>query len=143
MAIVSNRVVPTITYSISLPFNISTNGRINIVADSDPKAWKDRVLSLLSTGINERIWYYNYGAHLDGLVYETASDAFEMGRQAVREMFVAWLPELILDDVIPVYDSSSATLNLTIAYKLPTGETDSVTISTASLTAAGETIKGA
>jgi len=143
MAVVSNRVLPTITYSISLPFNLSTNGKVNIVADSDPKAWRDRVLTLLSTGINERVWYYNYGAHLDGLIYETAADAFELGKQAINEMFVGWLPELSLIDILPVYDSDSGTLSLTIIYKIPSGETDSVTISTASLTAAGETIKGA
>ena len=58
-------------------------------------------------------------------------------------MFVGWHPELSLVDTIPVYDRDSGRLNLTIIYKIPSGETDSVTISTASLTAAGETIKGA
>lgn len=143
MATVSNKVIPTNTYSISLPFNISANGKPNIVSDSSPKAWRDRVLTLLSTGINERVWYYNYGASLDGLLYETAANATELGRQSIKEMFVAWVPELTLMDVVPGYDSGTATLELTIIYKLPTGETDSVIISTASLTAAGETIKSA
>ena len=142
MAIVSNKAVPTTTYSISLPFNISDNKRISIVADSSPKAWRDRVLTLLSTGINERIWYYNYGASLDGLIYESALDATELGRQAIKEMFVSWLPELSLVEVTPTFDSGVATLELNILYKLPSGEEDSVTISTASLTAAGEVIKG-
>lgn len=142
MAIVSNRAVPVQTYSISLPFNLSTNGKVDITSDASPKAWKDRVLTLLSTGINERIWYYNYGASLDGLLYESAMDATEMGRQTIKEMFVAWLPQLTLVEVNPVYDSGTATLSLTIIYKLPNREPDSVTISTASLTAAGEIIKG-
>jgi phage baseplate assembly protein W len=142
MAIVSNKAVPTTTYSVSLPFNISANGKVNITADTSAKAWRDRVLTLLSTGINERVWYYNYGASLDGLIYESAADATEMGRQAIKEMFVAWLPQLSLVEVNPVFDSGTATLSLTIIYKLPNGELDSVTISTASLTAAGEVIKG-
>ena len=142
MAIVSNKAVLTTTYSISLPFNISDNKKINIVADTAPKAWRDRVLTLLSTGINERIWYYNYGASLDGLIYESALDATELGRQAIKEMFVSWLPELSLVEVTPTFDSGVATLELNILYKLPNGEEDSVTISTASLTAAGEVIKG-
>ena len=142
MAIVSNRAVPTQTYSITLPFNLSTNGRVDITPDTSPKAWKDRVLTLLSTGINERIWYYNYGASLDGLLYESAADATELGRQAIKEMFVSWLFQLTLIEVNPVFDADTATLALTIIYKLPNGEIDSVTISTASLTAAGEIIKG-
>lgn len=141
MANILTSFTATETYSISLPFNISANGKIGIVSDASPKAWRDRVLTLLSTGINERIWYYNYGASLDGLLYETAGSATEMGRQAVKEMFATWIPQLSLMDVVPGYDSGTATLELTIIYKLPTGETDSVTISTASLTAAGETIK--
>jgi phage baseplate assembly protein W len=139
----SNSVIPAETYSIALPFNISSNSKITTVLDSSPKAWRDRVLSLLSTGINERIWYYNYGANLDGLLYESAANAVEIGRQAVKEMFIAWLPSLTLYQVVPGYDSDTGTLELSIIYKLPSGDTDSVTISTASLTAAGETIKGA
>jgi phage baseplate assembly protein W len=139
----SNSVIPIETYSVALPFNISSNNKITTVLDSSPKAWRDRVLSLLSTGINERIWYYNYGANLDGLLYESAANAVEIGRQAVKEMFIAWLPSLTLYQVVPGYDSDTGTLELSIIYKLPSGDTDSVTISTASLTAAGETIKGA
>jgi phage baseplate assembly protein W len=142
MAIVYNKALPAQTYSISLPFTLSTNGKVDITSDSSPKAWKDRVLTLLSTGINERIWYYNYGASLDGLLYESALDATELGRQTVKEMFVSWLPQLSLIEVNPVFDDGTGTLSLTIIYKLPAGETDSVTISTASLTAAGELIEG-
>jgi hypothetical protein len=142
MATIPSSILATSTYSVSLPFNISANGKIGIVADSSPKAWRDRVLTLLSTGINERVWYYNYGASLDGLLYETAGSATELGRRAITEMFASWIPQLSLLDVVSGYDSGTATLELTIIYKLPNGETDSVTISTASLTAAGETIKG-
>jgi phage baseplate assembly protein W len=138
----SNSVIPVETYSIALPFNISNNNKITTVLDFSPKAWRDRVLSLLSTGINERVWYYNYGANLDGLLYESAANAVEIGRQAIKEMFISWLPSLTLRQVVPGYDSDTGTLELSIIYKLPSGDTDSVTISTASLTAAGETIKG-
>lgn len=132
---------PKTTYLIDLPFDLSTYGRVGIVPDNDPKAWKNKILSLLSTGIDERIWYHNYGANLGSLAFETSYAAVEDARIALSEMFASWLPELQLLDTNAGFDESVGSVTVSISYKLPSGAADSVKINTASLTTAGETIK--
>jgi phage baseplate assembly protein W len=129
------------TSVIDLPFTLSTKGKVNAVADNSSKAWKNKVLTLLSTGIGERIWYYNYGANLNELLFETSSEAIDLSKAAISEMFAVWAPELILEDLIAEYDETMASITFSIIYRLPNGETDSVKIITSSLTAAGETIE--
>ena len=132
---------PKTTYLIDLPFDLSTYGRINKVPDNDARAWKNKILSLLSTGTNERIWYHNYGANLGSLVFETSYAAVEDARIALAEVFASWLPELELLEVNAGFDDSVGSVTISVSYKLPSGAADSVKISTASLTRAGETIE--
>lgn len=126
------------TFQIDLPFTFSNKGSVVSIDDTNPNAWKNRVLTLLSTGINERVWYYNYGAGLTNLVFETIDSIGDDAKATITEMFVAWLPELTLQDVYGSYDSRTATVTFSIIYETPSGATESVKISTASLTAAGE-----
>lgn len=132
---------PKTTYVIDLPFDISTKGRIATVPDNDAKAWKNKILSLLSTGTNERIWYHNYGANLGSLVFETSYTAVEDARIALAEVFASWLPELELLEVNAGFDEAFGSVTVSVSYRLPSGASDSVKISTASLTNAGETIE--
>jgi phage baseplate assembly protein W len=129
------------TYIIDLPFSLSQNGKIATIPDSDPKFYKTKVLTLLSTGINERIWYYNYGANLTSLLFETSGSAIADARTAITEMFAVWAPELTLVDLGAEFDGSTSHLTFSIIYELPDGEQDSVKISTSSLTRAGEPIE--
>ena len=127
------------TYVIDLPFSLSKKGKIATIPDTDSKVWKNKVLTLLSTGINERIWYYNYGANLTSLLFETSGSAIADARTAITEMFTVWAPELTLVDIGAELDG--AQLTFSIIYKLPDGEQDSVKITTSSLTRAGEQIE--
>jgi phage baseplate assembly protein W len=129
------------TSVIDLPFTLSVKGKVSSVADNSSKAWKNKVLTLLSTGIGERIWYYNYGANLNDLLFETSSEALSLAKAAISEMFAVWAPELLLEDLVAAYDETMASITFSIIYRLPNGETDSVKIITSSLTAAGETIE--
>jgi phage baseplate assembly protein W len=129
------------TSVIDLPFTLSVKGKVSSVADNSSKAWKNKVLTLLSTGIGERIWYYNYGANLNDLLFETSSEALSLAKAAISEMFAVWAPELLLEDLAAAYDETMASMTFSIIYRLPNGETDSVKIITSSLTAAGETIE--
>lgn len=128
-------------YVIDLPFSLTQKGKIAAIPDNDPKFYKTKVLTLLSTGINERVWYYNYGANLTSLLFETSGSAVEDARTAITEMFVVWAPELTLVDIGAEFDSATSYLTFSIIYELPDGEQDSVKISTSSLTAAGEPIE--
>jgi phage baseplate assembly protein W len=129
------------TYVIDLPFSLSKKGKIATIPDNDSKVWKNKVLTLLSTGINERIWYYNYGANLTSLLFETSGSAIADARTAITEMFTVWAPELTLVDIGAELDGATAQLTFSIIYKLPDGEQDSVKITTSSLTRAGEPIE--
>lgn len=129
------------TYVIDLPFSLTQKGKISIIPDNDPKFYKTKVLTLLSTGINERVWYYNYGANLTSLLFETSGSAIEDARTAITEMFTVWAPELTLIDIGVEFDGATSHLTFSIIYKLPDGEQDSVKISTSSLTRAGESIE--
>ena len=132
---------PRTTYTISLPFNISSNGKIAIISDNDPKAWKDKVISLLSIKENERIWYRYYGADIDSLLFESGNLSAGEVATAIRETFIKWLPELTLLDVTADYDQTNGYLTINIIYEIPTGEQDSVKIVKSSLTPSGENIE--
>jgi len=129
------------TYVIDLPFDLSTNKKVKVIADTNPKVWKNKILSLLSTGTNERVWYHNYGANLGDLLFEPSSVAVEDARAALTEVFASWLPELMLEDISAGYDESLGSVSIEILYRLPSGAMESVKLSNASLTAAGETIE--
>ena len=132
---------PRTTYTISLPFNISNNGKIAIIQDNDPKAWKDKVVSLLSIKENERIWYRYYGAGIDALLFESGNLSAGEVATAIQETFIKWLPELTLVNVTTDYDQTNGYLTINIIYEIPTGEQDSVKIVKASLTPSGENIE--
>jgi phage baseplate assembly protein W len=129
------------SYVIDLPFDLSTKGRVNSIVDTSPKIWRNKLLALLSTGINERVWYYIYGANLNSLIFETSAQVVEDARTAIDQLFVSWLPDLELSEVSVDIDSDNATVTFTIIYSLPSGELDSVKISTSSLNNAGETLE--
>jgi phage baseplate assembly protein W len=132
---------PQTTYVIDLPFDLSTKKKVMTIPDNDPKVWKNKVLSLLSIGTNERVWYHSYGANLSDLLFEPSAVAVEDARIALAEVFASWLPELTLQDINAGYDQTNGSITLEIMYKIPSGEVNSVKISNASLTVAGDTIE--
>lgn len=134
-------VIPKVTTTISLPFNISSTGRVGAVPDNDPKNYRSMILSLFSVETNERIWYHNFGANLSSILFEPTSSALLEAQAAIEEAFISWVPKLTLVDVQSSYDDISGNLTILVTYKTPTGELDSVSINTESLTPAGEVIK--
>lgn len=129
-----------VTSTIDLPFSFS-NGRVTSILDTDPKVWKNRIISLLSTATNERVWYYDYGANLNNLMFDTSEVAMQDAKYAIEQMFGSWLPSLTLLNVITGFDSNTGSLSVTITYKLPSNDVDSVKISTESLSPSGDIIK--
>lgn len=138
----ANFVQTQTSYTIDYPFSFNSNGRVNAIEDNNPKVWKNKILALISTGTQERIWYSDYGINLGSLVFENSQNAVEEAVRGINELFVSWLPELDLTDVQVGYDETNGYLILSVVYTLPSGEQDSVKIDTSSLSAAGETIEG-
>lgn len=132
------RTAPTASYRISLPFNLSNQGKVGVVEDSDHKVYQDQVTTLLSVNSGERIWYENYGANIGSLLFEPGEDAALLIKKAIEEAFVRWLPKLTFVKAITSFDSTSGQLALTVIYQTPDGQEDSVKLFTNSLTPSGE-----
>jgi len=124
-------------YVIDWPFTLS-NGAVSYIAATDPKVYKNKVRALLSTGTFERVWYYTYGADLTELLFEPTLVALEDAKAAVSHAFITWMPEVTLLDLRAEFDNNSGALTIVINYKIPSGYEDSVSVTTTSLTAAGE-----
>jgi len=135
MSLISKQLV---TRSIKTPFAFA-NGRVDTLLDTDLNIWKNRIRALLSTATNERVWYYDYGANLNNLLFEASEVAVQDAKYAIQQMFGSWLPSLTLVNVVSEFDPYSGNLSVTIIYKLPSGDTDSVKLNTENLSPAGET----
>ena len=129
------------SYVIGLPFSFSEAGTVRRLNHNDPLTWRDKVHTLFTTNDFERVWYKHYGAALQNIVFSPADIANANIREAITETFVRWLPELSLEDMSAIYDYSTGYIEFSIVYSLPSGQQDSVKITTAELTAAGETVK--
>ena len=129
------------TYIIDLPFSFGNNGKVAVIKDTDHKAWKNKVLTLFSIDVDERVWYHNFGANVNNVLFENNHDAIVEARAAIEEAFVRWAPELTLKEVTATVDEFQGSITLSIFYQIPTGELDSVKLSTESLTSSGEIIK--
>jgi phage baseplate assembly protein W len=126
-------------YIISLPFNLTQYGKVSVIEDNDPKIYRDKIKTLFSTGTNERIWYHNYGANLSDLLFEPYSVAVEDARYAVNQVFASWLPEVTLLDLSASFEEQTGAVVLDLTYKIPSGDVDTVKVSTESLTRSGGT----
>jgi len=130
------------SYIIDYPFSFDSQGKVSVIKESNNKIWKNKILSLVSTGTLERVWYSDYGINLSSLLFEPSQSVIEEAVRGINEMFISWLPELELDDVIPGYDALNGYLVINVKYSLPSGKKDSVKIDTSSLSVAGEKIEG-
>lgn len=128
-------------FVITLPFSFTQTGSVRRTSHTDGAVWKARVKTILTTNDYERIWYKYYGAALQNILFSPEDLSNLNVRSAVNEAFVRWLPDLSLEDMTAIYDGDNGYLEFNITYSLPTGEQDSVKITTAELTAAGETVK--
>lgn len=128
------------SYVISLPFQFSFGGVTKVVDDSD-MSWRHRVLTILNTNEFERVFNRYFGASLQGFAFQPESEVAIEVPSAISEAFVRWLPKLKLVEVSTNYDEIDGGLVFNILYKLPSGTTDSVKITYADLTRAGETVK--
>lgn len=129
------------SFVVALPFSFTQAGAVRRVSNTDPALWKSKVKTVLTTNDYERIWYKHYGAALQNMLFNPEDLANLNVRAAVTEAFIRWVPELTLEDMTAIYDGDTGYLEFNIIYSLPTGGQDSVKITTAELTAAGETVK--
>lgn len=132
--------VKPVGYAIDLPFDFSSGKTLKIVSTTDPKYWRNKVLSLLNTNNNERVWYPVFGASLaDIALFENSQDAIDMATNAISETFIRWLPELKFLALDASYDSTTGSLSLTVKYRIPSGDDDYAKLSIGSASSYGGT----
>ena len=124
---------------VSLPFKFNEFGQVSTTTDSK-KMWRDRVLLVLLSRFGERLMIPSFGSDIASTVFESADMATEIATKTISIAFNKWLTSLELKGINPLYDYTTGTLEVTILYSLPSGETDTVTFSTAIFSRSGDLI---
>jgi hypothetical protein len=128
------------TSAISLPFSFNNFGQLS--SSSDPKKiWQDRVLLVLMTRFGERVMRPDFGSNVSATLFEPDSVAIETIRRTISEAFSEWLGDLELTAINPVFNPDTGALNVSVTYRLPTGEEDTVPLKTAILSRSGDIIQ--
>jgi phage baseplate assembly protein W len=126
--------------AISMPFSINESGGIGFTEDMS-KMWQDRVLLTVMTNLGERVMNPAFGSNVGLATLQNVNDAMTIIRQAVTVAFSRWLIPLSLMSVSGYIDPVDGYLTLEIIYKVKdTDNGQSVTIKTAILSRAGETL---
>lgn len=130
--------------AISLPFVFNSSGAIN-TNNLDSKQWADKVLSVVFTRFGERVMRPNFGSLTGEAVFEPEGSVVDFVNQAVTSAFGEFLPELKLTKV-EITDGDTSGLNelvltISVEYRLPNKQVDTITTKIGSFTRAGELIE--
>lgn len=126
--------------AISLPFNFNEFGEVNYTSEAK-KIWQDRVYTAVLTQVGERVMRPGYGTIIQTATFENESVAAEIVDKGVSKAFADYLKDLKLVSVVPFYNAETGVMEITINYSLPTGEADTVKLTTAILSNSGEIIQ--
>lgn len=127
-------------FVIALPFKIDEYGRVGNTTDAR-KIWKDRVRLVLLTRFGERVLRPSFGSGVLNTVFEPETVSVEMIKRTVTIAFNEQLNSLNLIEMNSVYDPTTGGLELTVSYKLPSAEVDTVSLKTAIFTRAGDIVQ--
>jgi phage baseplate assembly protein W len=126
--------------AISLPFSFSaSSGGVNYTEDL-ATIWKDRVVLVIMTKLNEKVMRPAFGSQASGIVFENLSDAMVAIKQAITSAFSRWLPDLTLVEVRGYEDKTDNLLTLEITYKYSTKNIETVNIKTALINRSGDIV---
>lgn len=130
--------------AISLPFSFNTSGAIN-TNNLDSKQWADKVLGAVFTRFGERVMRPNYGSIVSDSLFEPEGSVVDFVQQTITAAFGEFLPELKLIRVeIEKEPNSGLTdlvLTVSVEYRLPNKQIDTITTKIGSFTRAGELIE--
>ena len=129
--------------AMAFPFSIDSSGNVSHTGN-DSIIWEDRVRCVLLTNISERVMRPDFGSRLGDLVYENDFGQTKIAEKAAAAAFTKWLPDLKLNSVIAVADTVNGGLVVQVDYTLPTGQTNSVSVTqtTATLNRYGDIVQG-
>jgi phage baseplate assembly protein W len=105
-------------YAVSLPFTINPNGVVNDTVFQE-KIWADKVLSVIGTGVSERLLRYNFGSKMYQEHFGTQTAAKEGIYREIYTAFSTHLPLLSLKDVLFSQTENDSELVVEVRYSLP------------------------
>jgi phage baseplate assembly protein W len=130
--------------AISLPFSFNDSGAIN-TNNLESKQWADKVLSVVFTRFGERAMRPNFGSLAGEAVFEPEGSVVDFVTQAVTSAFGEFLPELKLTKIEVTNESkddlNELVLTVSVEYRLPNKQVDTITTKIGSFTRAGELIE--
>jgi len=114
--------------AISLPFRLDSFG--NIATSTElPKILGDRVKTVVSTALEERVMRPSFGCSLPNNLFEISLDAPGFADGQIQAAFTEWLPE-VLFVATELTQSDAGTLALNVVYRIPRYEQVSPTMYT-------------
>lgn len=109
--------------AISLPFRLDGFG--NVASSTDMvKIWADRVRTVMSTHMGERVMRSNFGAGLPSNLFEVAESVPESIKADIATAFSLWLPELTLQEVA-IRENFEGNIDIEVFYSIPVLEPSS------------------
>lgn len=125
--------------AISLPFRLAylfdVNGQKVVsygrIADTGnlQKIWADRVRSVVSTALGERLMRPNFGCPTPIYLFGATDGIDAVLETDVASAFSRWLPDLNFEELIIEQDPESGTLYVDVRYSIPeTATSDSVQV---------------
>lgn len=125
---------------IAIPFRFNEFGQVE-TAVTESKYWKDQILLTIMTRFGERVLRPNFGSDIGDVLFESTGVAAETAIRTINIAFNTWLPKLTLTEVYPEFDDDTGFLEITVMYRLPSGESDTVTLNTAIFNRTGDIIE--
>lgn len=113
---------------ISYPFSIDNQGRV-AVAKTPRKVWIDRVRSVLSTQVGDRVMRPTFGLDSLSAVLNVGTPAEKSIEEQIRDAFLKQLPALTLNRVSSYVDTSSSTTVVDVVFTSPSGDIFNSTLS--------------
>lgn len=107
--------------AISLPMRVDDYGRI-VMTSAMEKIWADRVRTVVSTTVGERVMRPDYGSRIPQGLFQEIPEMPDLIEDAVRVAFTRFLPALRLDAVVlREEDEANGEVTMEIVYSVPNG----------------------
>lgn len=126
--------------SISVPFRFNEFGQVE-ASVTESKFWKDQILLTLMTRFGERIMRPDFGSNIGSTVFESISVASESAVNTVATTFNTLLPKLSLTETSVEINEDTGFIEVTVIYRLPSGNTDTITVNTAIFNRSGDILE--
>lgn len=116
--------------AIAYPFTLDGKGKV-LSTNSTAKIYLDRVLTLLSTNINQRPISQDYGTDIGTALFENDNDITQAASSAIREAMTTWLPEVKVNNIIVSEPDEEGVAGIQLDLVFPNQVSSTLSVTTA------------